>query len=172
MDSKGSAFGVGSGGRAPWRGAGRSPALLPRLIASGCGVGWVPWAPGTVGSLVAALLGLALGGSLWLAAVLACAAGVWAIGRLGEAGSDPGWVVIDEFAGMWVAMLGLGRIGWIGAGVAFLLFRLFDIWKPGPVGWADRREGAVWVMADDLIAGVLVAVILLIVRRVVPGWLA
>jgi phosphatidylglycerophosphatase A len=48
---------------------------------------------------------------------------------------------------------------WPGIVTAFLAFRLFDIWKPGPVGWADRQQGALGVMADDLIAGWLAALV-------------
>jgi phosphatidylglycerophosphatase A len=61
-------------------------------------------------------------------------------------------------------MLPLPRPAWPGLLAAFLLFRLFDIFKPGPVGWADRRHGAVGVMADDVIAGAIAAVILSLVR--------
>ncbi|MCI2398273.1 phosphatidylglycerophosphatase A [Aliiroseovarius subalbicans] len=82
---------------------------------------------------------------------------------------DPSEVVIDEVAGMFIALLPLsGGLwhagvdphifpypGWIGA---FLAFRLFDIWKPGPVGWADRKPGAHGVMLDDVIAGLIAAI--------------
>jgi phosphatidylglycerophosphatase A len=67
-------------------------------------------------------------------------------------------VVIDEVAGQMVALLGATwRPSWAGLLIAFALFRLFDIAKPGPVGWADRRSGSLYVMADDLIAGGLAA---------------
>jgi phosphatidylglycerophosphatase A len=113
---------------------------------------------------------------LWafLAAVaLAVAAAYLSIGalirRLGEPGHhDPSWVVIDELAGQWIALLpvaiGAEAAGaapsdlWPGWLAAFLLFRLFDVWKPGPVGWADRRPGAAGVVLDDLFAGAFAAV--------------
>jgi phosphatidylglycerophosphatase A len=134
-----------------------------RFIASGFGAGYAPVAPGTAGSLVALLLGallmLASPVALPVAALAATIGGVWAI-RAARVDGDPGWVVIDEVAGQWIAMLPLPRPAWPGLLAAFLLFRLFDITKPGPVGWADRRHGAVGVMADDVIAGAIAAVIL------------
>jgi phosphatidylglycerophosphatase A len=141
-----------------------------RFIASGFGAGYAPVAPGTAGSLLALLLGvlliLASPVALPLAALAATFGGVWAI-RAARIDGDPGWVVIDEVAGQWIAMLPLPRPAWPGLLAAFLLFRLFDITKPGPVGWADRRHGAVGVMADDVIAGAIAAVILLVFRL---GW--
>jgi nicotinamide-nucleotide amidase len=87
----------------------------------------------------------------------------------GSADKDPSEIVIDEVAGQFVALwpvsfgaefAGVGFLDlWPGIVTAFLAFRLFDIWKPGPVGWADRQEGALGVMADDLIAGWLAALV-------------
>ncbi len=134
-----------------------------RLIASGFGTGYSPLAPGTIGSLLAVLLGiplmLASPAALPVAAIAATFGGVWAI-RTARVDGDPGWVVIDEIAGQWIAMLALPRPTWPGLLTAFALFRLLDIVKPGPVGWADRQGGAVGVMADDVIAGAIAAVIL------------
>ncbi|HVB67502.1 MAG TPA: phosphatidylglycerophosphatase A, partial [Acetobacteraceae bacterium] len=84
-------------------------------------------------------------------------------------GGDPGFVVIDEVAGQWVALLGLARPGVWGLLAGFALFRLLDVTKPGPVGWADRQGGAWGVMGDDLIAGAVVAVVLWGVRMGWPG---
>ena len=84
---------------------------------------------------------------------------MWAI-RAARVEGDPGWVVIDEIAGQWIAMLALPRPTWLGLLAAFALFRLLDILKPGPVGWADRQGGAVGVMADDVIAGAIAAIVL------------
>ena len=138
-----------------------------RLIASGGGAGFAPVAPGTVSSALALGLGALL---LWAApaalapaAVVAAAGGIWAI-RAAQVEGDPGWVVIDEVAGQWVALLGLGRVTPLGLLAAFLGFRLLDIVKPGPVGWADRQGGAGGIMADDLVAGALVAAVLWAVR--------
>jgi len=141
---------------------------LARLIASGAGAGYAPRAPGTAGSLLALLLGallmLAPAAALPLAALAATIGGVWAI-RAARVEGDPGWVVIDEVAGQWIALLGLARPTWPGLLAAFLLFRLLDITKPGPIGWADRQGGAVGIMADDVIAGAAVAVILYAARH-------
>ncbi len=138
-----------------------------RLIASGFGTGYAPVAPGTAGSLAALALGAALmrlPGALPVATVLASFGGLWALRRLALTG-DPGWVVIDEFAGMWITLLALGRPTPYGLIAAFLLFRLLDVAKPGPIGWADRRHGPEAVMADDIIAGAIGAGILWAVQQ-------
>lgn len=144
---------------------------IMRWIASGGGIGRAPFAPGTAASLVAVLIGALL---LWidhrllaLLAILTCVIGTWAVHETREPG-DPGWIVIDEFAGQWIAMLGLGADNWYGLIAAFVLFRFFDITKLGPVGWADRKDGAIGVMADDVVAGLIVAAILFIAHFVVP----
>jgi phosphatidylglycerophosphatase A len=110
-------------------------------IASGGGLGRARYAPGTVASLAAVPIGAL---AFWidhrlltLLAIVTCVIGTWAVHETGEQG-DPGWIVIDEFAGQWIAMLGLARISVYGLIAAFVLFRLFDIVKLGPVGWADR----------------------------------
>jgi phosphatidylglycerophosphatase A len=134
-----------------------------RLIASGLGSGFAPRAPGTAGSLLALLLGIPLLLAppivLPIAVALASLGGFWAI-RAARVEGDPGWVVIDEVAGQWLTLVGLARPTVPGLIVAFALFRLLDITKPGPVGWADRQGGAGGIMADDLIAGALAAGIL------------
>jgi phosphatidylglycerophosphatase A len=145
-----------------------------RFLASGAGIGFAPVAPGTVASAVALPIGATLFYvSPWLllaAAVGATIGGVWAI-RAARIDDDPGWVVIDEFAGQWFALLGLGALSVAGAIAAFALFRVLDIVKPGPVGWADRRHDAVWVMADDVVAGVLAAVVLWLAQLGAARWL-
>lgn len=136
------------------------------------GIGFLKPAPGTWGSLAAVALavlayqaGLALlvpGGCM-----LATIAGFWAVPRAvaGKDNSDPSEIVIDEVAGQWLALCftvlplwnhqvaDLFLAAWPGWVVPFLLFRLFDIWKPWIIGQADRRGDAVGVMLDDLIAG-------------------
>ena len=146
-------------------------------IAVGGGVGLVRPAPGTAASAVAVLLGAGLLALGWPVLAVATAAaslgGVWAI-RAAGIGGDPGFVVIDEVAGQWLALLGLARAEagipapW-GLLAAFALFRLLDVAKPGPVGWADRQGGAWGVMGDDLIAGAVVAVVLWGVPMRWPG---
>jgi len=148
---------------------------LAKLAASGLGTGWVPVSPGTAGSLLALLLGAPmLAGPPWLlpaAAAAAALVGLWAIGACHVHG-DPRWVVIDEIAGQWLAMAGLARVSALGLAAAFLIFRLLDIAKPGPVGWADRQPGAAGIMADDLIAGGLTAGIVWAVRSRWPELLS
>jgi phosphatidylglycerophosphatase A len=145
---------------------------LARVIASGFGSGFAPQAPGTVGSLAALGLGAVMltlpGYVLPAAALVATLAGLWAVPRAGG-NDDPGWVVIDEFAGQFLALLPLARPAPLGLLAAFALFRLLDITKPGPIGWADRQHGAVGVMADDVIAGGIAAGIIWAVRSRFPG---
>ena len=139
-------------------------------------VGHLRPGPGTWGSAAAVLLGWGLHvlGGFWLllAATLAVTAlGWWAVAQAtrDSADKDPSEIVIDEVAGQWVALwpvsLGAQMAGaefwalWPGVVTAFVAFRAFDILKPGPVGWADRQPGALGVMADDLIAGWLAALV-------------
>lgn len=136
-----------------------------RFIASGFGSGLFPIAAGTFGSLVGLAIGaalLAVAGNLavLLAALAATLAGVWAIKAAGAGEEDPGWVVIDEIAGQLLALLPLARPTPLGLLAAFTLFRLFDITKLGPIGWADRRHDALGVMGDDVIAGLVAAALL------------
>jgi len=138
-------------------------------IACGFGSGLSRWAPGTAGSAAALLPWLALRDLGWpiyaVLVTLAFALGVWAsnhaIARLRI--EDPGVVVWDEFVGQWIALLPLvvAPRGWPWVLAAFALFRLFDIWKPWPVSWADRRiKGGLGVMLDDVIAGFYAAILL------------
>jgi len=145
-----------------------------RLIASGCGCGFVPIAPGTAASAIAVLLGALLmqvaPALLALATLLAALGGVWSINAARVEG-DPGWVVIDEFAGQWLALCGLAHASLPGLLAAFIVFRILDVAKPGPIGWADRQGGAAGIMADDLIAGAITAGILWAIRSHWPGLL-
>src|ERR1700760_3231572 len=134
-----------------------------RAIAGGFGIGLIPLAAGTVASIVAVLIGAALMAispwALALAALLAAGGGYVAVQR-GQIQGDPGWVVIDEFAGQWISLLPLARPSATGLILGFVLFRGLAITKLGPIGWADRQHGAFGVMADDVIAGVITAIIL------------
>lgn len=147
---------------------------LARFIAAGFGTGYAPLAAGTVASVAAVISGAALllvsPFLLAAAALLATVGGYLAVQRAGIEG-DPGWVVIDEFAGQWITLLALARPTIPGLLGAFILFRLFDITKLGPVGWADRRHGAFGVIADDVIAGLIAAALLIALRLLRPEWL-
>ena len=149
-----------------------SPPRFALAIATGFGAGLVPFAPGTVGALlgVGAFVGLAsLPWWLWLFTGLGlCALGVWA-SSLAEAWfgrKDDARIVIDEVAGQIIALTPLlffRPAGFFsGLVTGFVAFRVFDIWKPGPVRWAEQSfSGGVGVMADDVIAGIMAASILI-----------
>ncbi|MEP2718394.1 phosphatidylglycerophosphatase A [Pseudophaeobacter sp.] len=145
------------------------------LIATVGGVGYLRPAPGTWGSLAALPLAYGIhqvGGfpMLMVMTVLCIGFGIWATEQMtkGQANHDPSEIVIDEVAGQWLALWAISYPAWShdiaisalwpGWIAAFVLFRLFDIVKPGPVGWADRKEGPVGVMMDDVIAGVFAAI--------------
>jgi phosphatidylglycerophosphatase A len=131
------------------------------LIVTWFGTGLTPIASGTWGSLAALPAGwLALTyGGVWLLGALALAttlAGIWASSRIVNTAKlqDPGFIVIDEVAGMLVTLL-FAPLNWWGFALAFFLFRAADIVKPFPANWCDRRvHGGLGVMLDDLVAGV------------------
>lgn len=147
------------------------------VIVTFFGVGHLRPAPGTWGSAAAVALALAAyqAGAGWLVplgAALATLLGFWAVPRAvaGKDNQDPSEIVIDEVAGQLLALsftvIPLMRHGvpdllfgaWPGWVAPFLLFRLFDIWKPWLVGRADRRGDAVGVMLDDLWAGLFAGI--------------
>ncbi len=145
---------------------------LPRLIATWFGTGLLRPAPGTWGSVVAVLLGLAIDRFLGfpvlvVATLLVIPLGFWATAGAvaGQEDKDPSEIVIDEVAGQWIALLfpaaafwsrgveDWALAAWPGWVAAFLFFRLFDIWKPGVIGRADAKGTASGTMEDDLWAG-------------------
>lgn len=130
------------------------------LLAFGFGSGLSPKAPGTAGSVVALLLYFLFLRDLsplpYLGVVLvATVVGIYlchaASAKLGV--HDHGGIVWDEFVGLWLALFALpSEVYWPLLG--FALFRLFDIWKPFPIGWFDRQiKGGLGIMVDDIIAG-------------------
>lgn len=145
-------------------------------LACGFGSGLAPVAQGTAGSLAALLPWLLLRQlplPVYVLVLLAAFGfGVWACGVAGRAlqVADHRSIVWDEFVGQWVALLPLLLPRWMPAGPAALawsmlaglaLFRLFDVWKPWPIRWLDRRvKGGLGVMVDDLLAGVFAALLL------------
>ena len=163
---------------------------LARMVATVFGIGYLKPASGTWGSLAALPAAWALhvlGGFplLFIATAAVFILGYWATAQMtkGSDNHDPSEIVVDEVAGQFVAMMALSfpawNMGieitalWPGWIAAFLLFRLFDIWKPGPVGWADRRNDAMGVMLDDVIAGVFAAFGVIVLAGVwhgVMGW--
>jgi phosphatidylglycerophosphatase A len=157
-----------------------------RVIATFFGAGLLRPAPGTWGSLAAlpAAWGIITLGGFWalaLATLTAFLVGWWAtqVETAGRDDPDPSEIVIDEVAGMWLALwpvaLGASLQGvavsalWPGWVVAFIAFRAFDIWKPGPVGLADRMHTPLGVMLDDIVAGALAAMVVAVTAVVAHG---
>jgi phosphatidylglycerophosphatase A len=133
-------------------------ARLARVIATAGGLGYAPVAPGTIASLPPALVvwWLAPGDlALLSAAALVTLVGIWASDRearrVGE--KDPRCIVIDEVAGMLVACCGNPR-GWAWVLGLFLLFRIFDVWKPLGINQLQALPGGLGVVLDDVLAGV------------------
>lgn len=161
---------------------------MQRIIGTFFYTGYLKPAPGTWGSAAALPFFWALHvlGGPWLALVATIVVffvGLWATRAMTTEtdNKDPSEIVIDEVVGVWIALLpvsfGAAQVGadvlalypgWI---AAFLGFRLFDIWKPGPVGWADRRGDAMGVMLDDVIAGVFAAVVVVALAAISHLWL-
>ena len=135
---------------------------LPRaldLLAYGFGSGRSPKAPGTVGSALAV---------------------VWFAAKHMGVHDHPG-IVWDEFVGQWIALIPVvPLLNWdthhvIAVLLGFGLFRLFDIWKPWPVSWADGHvHGGLGIMLDDIIAGAMAAIVLYFILPYLPaaeaGW--
>jgi phosphatidylglycerophosphatase A len=122
-----------------------------RFLGSGLGLGLVPWAPGTFGTLGGVAIAWFCRTDL---ALLVAAAAVFVLGQVLAArlkGADPGWFVLDEVAAYLLVPIGLGR-GWLVWGGAFAFFRLFDIAKPWPIRHLERIPGGWGVMLDDLLA--------------------
>ena len=136
-------------------------------LGTGFGSGLSPRAPGTAGTLAALLPWwfLLRGLDPWAYALVLAAtfavgvvAANWLIARTRI--QDPSVFVWDEFVGMWLALF-LAPPGWPWMLAGFALFRLFDIWKPWPVRWADRRvHGGLGAMLDDVLAGFYAAFII------------
>lgn len=141
---------------------------LALLIATGFGAGRFPVAPGTTGSLLALPLLPALGRSrdetfwIYLVVVAAVAAvAIWAAGRASREWNtvDDRRIVADEIAGMVVTGAFLPAT-WTAAALAFVTFRVFDVWKPFPIRQLEKRlPGGVGVVTDDLLAGVYAGVV-------------
>jgi phosphatidylglycerophosphatase A len=146
------------------------------LVVTGFGSGLLRPAPGTWGSLLAlAVWWWALSEQVLLvqlaAAALVFALGTWLTDVVGRryGVDDDSRIVVDEVAGLWVALLGAPATV-AGALAGFLLFRAFDIAKPWPIRWVERRApGALGVMADDVVAGIA-ALIVLQLAFLALGW--
>ena len=144
-------------------------------LACGFGSGLTPVAQGTFGSLVALLPWLWLRElPLWtylMVLLVGFAIGVWACDVAGRAlgVDDHRSLVWDEFIGQWIALIPLllpsrlpaSGFHWWMLALGFVLFRLFDVWKPWPIRWLDRRvKGGMGVMVDDVLAGIFAGLVL------------
>ena len=138
------------------------------MLATAGGCGLSPWVPGTVGTLLAALLWWLLLADLAVPSRLAVTllAGVAALGAIHLAvkrhalGDDPA-IVLDEVIGCWLALVAAPK-AWAPVVIGVLLFRAVDICKPWPVSWAERRAGALGILLDDVVAGAMTAIALTI----------
>ena len=141
------------------------------FLGVGLGSGLVPKAPGTMGSLAILLLYPVW---LWLgfmpsliAMIIMSIVGIYICGRTADIMQvhDDGRIVWDEFAGQSITLLPLiylANLAWWWILPAFILFRLFDVWKPFPIGWADQHvSGGLGIMLDDLIAGLMAMLVLI-----------
>jgi phosphatidylglycerophosphatase A len=144
------------------------------MLAFGFGSGLSPWVPGTVGSLFGWISYLALdpwlGASGWAWAIgLGFALGIPACAITARTlhTQDPGAVVWDEVVAMWLVLWLTMPMSLAGQLAAFVVFRLFDIVKPGPIGWADRRFGGGFgIMFDDLLAALATLLVFALARSV------
>ena len=159
---------------------------MSSTIATIFGIGYLRPAPGTWGSLFAVILAILLveifGIIAFVSALLfICVFGWWATHNyLKQSQSkDPSEVVIDELIGQWIASLpvafavfhlNLGSLelwpGWLSS---FLFFRLFDILKPSLIGWADKKNGTLGVMLDDIFAGIAAAICTTLLAAIYHG---
>lgn len=145
-------------------------------IATGLGVGFAPVAPATVASFVVALLLVPSVGHVsmlaWGFAILALLPiAVWSSGEAEKTlGTDAKPIVIDEVVGMLVGGFGvaMGSRPLVSLALLFVLFRVFDIWKPLGIDRSQKLPGGWGVVVDDVLAGVLTNVVL----RVLVGWLS
>jgi phosphatidylglycerophosphatase A len=147
---------------------------IAAAVATWFGCGYATVAPGTVGSAAAIAIAIPLavyaGWRPWHFAILAAALlplSIWSAGATARAygKKDPGIVVVDEVVGQWFALAGAGHFNWKSWLGAFLLFRLLDIWKPPPARQLEALPSGTGIVADDVIAGIYAALVLLI-----AGW--
>ena len=160
---------------------------MTRNIATLFGIGLISMAPGTWGSLAALPLAYLLHflGSFPLlaaATLIVFLVGYWAaaVETRGQENHDPSEIVIDEVVGQWLALFPISaglwltqadpaNFPWPGWVVSFLAFRFFDIVKPWPVSWADAKETPLGLMLDDVLAGVMAALVVLAIGFVVQS---
>lgn len=140
---------------------------LWHILATGFGSGLSPFIPGTMGSLAAipfwwlmtflpmqiysllVLIGISIG--VYLCTRTARDMGI----------HDHGCIVWDEFIGMWITLMSIPTMTWQWVLTGFVIFRIFDLWKPWPIYWFDQNvQGGMGIMVDDIIAGIISAAII------------
>jgi len=141
------------------------------LLATWFGCGYFPFGPGTIGSLaavgIAALIRFYSPAArliLFGLILILLPPAIWASTETARAlaRKDPGQVVVDEVLGQWVTLLGTSSLHPMSFGLGFVVFRIFDIWKPWPVRQFEMLPEGLGIVADDLAAGVYGALILYI----------
>ena len=144
---------------------------LATLLSTWFGCGYFPVGPGTAGSFAAVLMAAAahqyLGSgriTFLIATLVMIAPAIWSATHTERMlkREDPGIVVIDEVLGVWVTLLGDTALNWKSFTAAFILFRIFDVWKPWPVRRFEELPEGTGIIADDLAAGVYAAIMLYI----------
>lgn len=147
--------------------------FLDRMVSTVFGIGYSPWAPGTMGSLAALAFWLILPTETASREVLGISVvsvlGILSSGRFSARLGivDPGIIVVDEFVGQFISLLWT-KHDIIHGLTAFLFFRILDIFKLGPIRWAEQLPGGVGIMADDMLAGLLAGVLTSVIYRIVP----
>jgi phosphatidylglycerophosphatase A len=143
--------------------------VFARVLATWFGCGYVPKGPGTAGTLGGLLVAWIL--HRWLElpplffgalALVFLFPAIWASGAVAreDKTEDPQIVVIDEVIGLWITLAGAKHFDWASWLLAFVLFRLFDIWKPWPVRQFENLPGGVGIVLDDVMAGVYGALVM------------
>jgi phosphatidylglycerophosphatase A len=149
----------------------RTGSRIANLVSTWFGCGYAPFAPGTAGSLAGVAIGMGLheltGFAGWRFLALAAVGsvpGIWAATRTARSlkVKDPGVVVVDEVLGQWIALAGASPLNWKSYAAAFVLFRLFDIWKPPPARQFESLPEGLGIVADDLMAGAYAGLLLLL----------
>lgn len=137
--------------------------FLIYTIGTGLGSGYTPKAPGTAASLLALLIFFIfpLNSINWfILSILFFFVGVWSGSEIEkDKGEDPGLVVIDEMVGQWLAVIFL-PYSWITLLIGFILFRVFDIFKPYPINRSQKLKAGWGIMIDDVLAGVYANIVL------------
>jgi phosphatidylglycerophosphatase A len=143
------------------------------LIATWFGCGFAPVAPGTAGSLAGLAIAIALSfrgygrGTLLLLTAILLAPAIWSAGVVAKETNktDPQIVVVDEVIGQWITLAGIATWNWKSWIVAFVLFRLLDMWKPAPARQLESLPGGWGIVADDVMAGLYGALAIFVLDR-------